>query len=143
MENVDKIVAYTDYKSQNGIYHTKAYIGYDLVCECKVCINDDNDTWSISAWYTGTSYQHHGYGLYTLKATLKLMYLQLGEPERIEYIWNGSNQYVMDWLEEHFSPVCKLPLAVRKYQDADDWDAHIYVLDKESVFRYLNIKEAS
>ena len=64
------------------------------------------------------------------------MLAEKGEPQYFEYVWNGQNQYVMDWLKEHFDPVCKLPLAVQKYSDADDWEAHIYKLNKQKVLDF-------
>ena len=130
-----------EFDTKNRIYITKLHDELKKVCECKVCVNKSHDAWSISAWYTSTSYMHKGYGKETLKHILEDMYEELGIPSKIEYIWNGSNQYVMDWLERNFDPVCKLPLAVLKNQEADDWDAHIYVLNRDKVIKYFNIGE--
>ena len=80
---------------------------------------------------------HQGIGRATLKGVLTEMYHDFGMPKHIEYIWNGAHEYVMDWLKAHFEPVSKLPLAVRKYSDADDWEAHIYRLNVGAVFNYF------
>ena len=128
-----------EYDVRNNIYHTKLYDGCHIVCDCKICANEDNSVWSISAWYTSHSYQHKGYGVQTLAHILSEMREELGMPDKIEYIWNGANQYVMDWLSNHFDPVCKLPLAVQKCDDVDDWTAHMYTINKDKLFEYLHI----
>ena len=123
----------------NGVLTTKLYDGLNIVCECKVCYNVDSDIWTISSWHTSTSYSHKGYGKEVLKHALKFMYDTFMIPDSIEYIWNGVNQYVMDWLERNFEPVCKLPLEAQKYNEIDDWDAHIYRLNRDKVLEYFNI----
>lgn len=65
-----------------------------------------------------------------MKALVEYALAKLGEPETVEYVWNGQNQYVFCWLERHVSPVCKCPMAVQKPQPEDDWDSHVYTLDK-------------
>ncbi len=122
-----------------GIYISKLYIDGNNACECKICINPEKTIWSISSWHTNNRYMHQGYGSQTLKHTLQRMYDDLHEPEQIRYIWNGANQYVMDWLEQNFTPVSLLPIATQKKDDIDDWDAHIYILDKQKVLTYFNI----
>ena len=62
-----------------------------------------------------------------------------GIPAHIEYIWNGQNQYVYDWLKKNFDAVCKCPIAAQKTQPGDDWDSHIYELDCNKVLRFAGI----
>lgn len=124
---------------QSEICAVKGYIGKRGVCRCNVSYKDN--TWRITAWYTDNDFQHRGYGTKALKLALSSIFAQTGVPEVIEYVWNGENQYVFDWLVGHFDPVCKLPLEVRKYSDADDWEAHVYTLNKAKVISFC--KQAS
>ena len=97
--------------------------------------------WTITAWYTKEGYKHKGYGNWLMREAIKSMYQWYGKPKAIEYVWNGANQYVYDWLEKHFDPVCKCPLAVLKTHEDDEWDAHVYMLDVEKFLHYYDIKE--
>ena len=63
------------------------------------------------------------------------------KPDKIEYIWNGANQYVYDWMTHHFDPISKCPIAVQKYASEDDWDSHVYILNVEKVLKYFEIKQ--
>ena len=128
-----------EFKTNINIGITKLYDETNIVCECKVCYNKKNNCWSISAWYTSTSYMRQGYGKRTLKHILECMYEEFGKPDKIEYIWNGANQYVMDWLSKNFDPVSKLPIEVQKNSEVDDWDAHVYVLNRDKVLSYFEI----
>ena len=109
------------------------------VCKCKVTFG--NNMWSISEWYTNSAYQHQGLGVKTLRHTLKKLYEMFGAPGEIRYIWNGDHEYVFNWLQNNFSPVSLLPISVQKYSDADDWSAHIYILDKAKVFKFFRLEE--
>ena len=80
-----------------------------------------------------------GYGKATLKACLDEIYKKHGLPKRIEYIWNGTNSYVLDWLNKHFGAISKCPIAVQKYASEDDWDSHIYILNKDKFLNYFEI----
>jgi hypothetical protein len=60
-------------------------------------------------------------------------------PNHIEYIWNGQNQYVYDWLVKNFDAVCECPIAVQKTQPGDDWDSHIYELDCNKVLSFAGV----
>lgn len=115
----------------------KAIESGDVIGRCMM--SEEKGAWTISEWYVNKEYQGKGIGTSLLDGSLKYMYEKFGEPSKIEYIWNGQNEYVMDWLTEHFSPVSKCPLAVQKTQAADDWDSHVYVLDKDSVLNYFGI----
>ena len=105
---------------------------------CELTINNDlMGKWTITAWYTKKGYGNKGYGTRLMRCAIKQMYEWYGMPTKIEYVWNGANQYVYDWLDRHFNPVCKLPLAVLKTQNEDEWDAHVYILDKEKFMEYF------
>lgn len=54
-------------------------------------------------------------------------------------IWNGYNQYVFDWMTNHFDPVSMLPIEVQKYASGDDWLAHVYRLDTRKFMRYFDV----
>ena len=135
---MDNLVAFTNRNTQ-GIYHTKVYANGQSVSECKICIDDTHTVWSITVWRTHPAFHQKGYGKFALRATIMLLLATYGVPEKIEYIWNGANAYVLDWMKRHFDPVSKLPIAVQKYEAADDWDAHIYILNKQKVLRYFNL----
>lgn len=105
------------------------------ISKCKISFT--SEIWQITEWYTNKEYQHKGYGTDTLKFALKRLFADKGEPREIHYVWNGENAFVFEWLKKHFSPTCLLAMEVRKYLNGDDWRAHIYVLDKGSVMRYM------
>ena len=63
-----------------------------------------------------------------------------GAPDTVEYIWNGANQYVFDWLEENFGALSKCPIAVQKYASDDDWKSHIYILNREKFLKYFGVE---
>ena len=116
------------------MYEANAYLGEDHVCRCDISV--DSGVWQITSWYTEKNFMHRGYGKKTLFHLLSYLRKEFGVPGSIEYVWNGANQYVMDWLKENFAPVSKLPLSVMKYSDVDDWLAHIYILDRDKVMEF-------
>ena len=118
-------------------FHTVAYENEEQLCECRV--NVDGDTWTVSSWYASKGNNNKGYGKATLKACLDEIYKKHGLPKRIEYIWNGTNSYVLDWLNKHFGAISKCPIAVQKYASEDDWDSHIYILNKDKFLNYFEI----
>ena len=118
---------------------TKAYKGKQNACECKISVNPNTNTWTISSWYTEKAFQHKGFGTMTLNACLKDIHKVYDVPERVEYIWNGANKYVLDWLNEHFGAVSKCPIAVQKYANDDDWESHIYVLNTDKFIEYFKL----
>ncbi len=123
----------------NVFFTTKAY-KYDRrfkACECKISVN--TNTWTISSWYTEKAFQHRGFGTLTLQVCLEDISKVYGVPERVEYIWNGANKYVLDWLNEHFGAVSKCPIAVQKYANDDDWESHIYVLNTDKFIEYYKL----
>lgn len=124
-----------------GSFKCVAYLGKTEVCKCQ--INVDENTWTISSWYTVPRYGNKGFGTKTLKELLEVVYSKTGRPERIEYIWNGANSYVYDWLERNFGALSKCPIAIQKTQSDDDWDSHIYYLNVQKTLDYFDLKEAS
>lgn len=108
------------------------------VCKCTVHKNS-NDCFQISSWFTKEGYGHRGIGRATLKKTLQNLYERFGEPVGVQYVWNGANDYVQEWLVEHFDAVCTCPIAVQKYAAEDDWSSHIYDLNKEKVVDYFSL----
>lgn len=111
--------------------------GMDEVSRCSMSV--DGNTWSVSAWYTESEFAGKGFGKKCLESLVQYASSKHGEPEAVEYIWNGQNLYVHDWMERHFSPVSKCPIAVQKYQFEDDWDSHIYKLDVASFLSYFGV----
>ncbi|MCR5249238.1 MAG: hypothetical protein K6E50_01380 [Lachnospiraceae bacterium] len=115
----------------------------DKLCECKIDVDPATKTWTISSWYTTEKHKHHGYGKLTLQECLNAISAVCGMPDTVEYIWNGANQYVFDWLEENFGALSKCPIAVQKYASDDDWESHIYVLNREKFLQYFSLAETA
>ena len=107
------------------------------VCKCKV--DYDTNGWCISSWYTGKEYMHKGFGRKTLASVLADLYELTGKPDQIQYIWNGANDYVGEWLERNFNARSTCPIEVQKSSWDDSWDSHVYVLDVGKVLKYFNI----
>ena len=104
------------------------------ISHCKISTN--NTSWSITEWYTTHNYMHQGYGKIVLRKAVQEL-IKRGKPTEIRYVWNGANEYVMNWLIKHFDPVSILPLAVQKVTQEESWESHIYVLNKEKFLRYF------
>lgn len=104
-------------------------------------LSADNNTWTITGWYVNEKYQNQGLGKQLLLKSFLYLNNLLGTPSKIEYIWNGANEYIMDWLTHNFSPVSMCPINVQKYQADDDWSSHIYILDTNKVLSYFGIKD--
>lgn len=132
-----------DYKHiKNESISCIATIGDKEICNCKIYRKaDQTNTWVIPAWFTEEGYKNQGIGTDILKHGLQNMAQIFGLPDHIEYIWNGLNQYVYDWLEKNFDAVCNCPLAVQKTQSDDDWSSHIYTLDKDKVLEFAGIEK--
>lgn len=125
-------------ESGNGTY--KAIILKDEKNEVSKCVmSADKSNWRISAWYTKEECFGQGLGKKCMKELVHHIYSILGRPECIEYIWNGQNDYVYEWMERHFSPVSKCPIIVQKYQAEDDWDSHVYKLDVNAFLKYFEV----
>ena len=122
---------------EKGFIEYVAKAGDDVICHCEIHKKDDElNTWVIPAWFTEDGYKKRGIGTAVLASALRDMRGAFGIPDQIEYIWNGQNQYVYDWLVKNFDAVCKCPIAVQKTQPGDDWDSHIYELDCNKVLRF-------
>lgn len=121
----------------NEIHKCIATLDSIQVCKCQ--INANVNTWTISAWYTDKNYLNQGIGTKTLTYLLKFLYDKLGMPKNIEYIWNGANEYVYEWIEKNFDAVSNCPIAVQKTQCEDDWNSHIYNLNVEKVIKYFKL----
>lgn len=122
--------------STNNYYKCIGLLNNEEVCKCQ--INIHNSIWTISSWYTNDKYLHMGIGTATLKYLIKYL-KQIKSLEQIEYIWNGTNEYVYKWMKTHFDATCKCPLAVQKTQSEDDWESHIYCLDLQKFLSFFNI----
>lgn len=107
------------------------------ICKCLIYTDRSHKIWTISSWFTKNGYGNHGIGKETMYNTLKHIYDKFGYPNEIKYIWNGTNEYVMDWLAENFDAVCDCPIAVQKTQSDDDWLSHMYTLNTKKVLKYF------
>lgn len=128
-----------EYDFTKGKLNTYMFDGKLRVGHCTISVKEQ--TWTITGWYINDGYQHRGLGKELLSNSLHYLRNNIGYPESVEYIWNGSNEYVMDWLESNFTPISKCPLAVQKYSSDDDWMSHVYVLNKDTFLAYFNIKK--
>lgn len=124
--------------------HGIAYASYEekvqKACVCKVGYGNSGSSWVISSWFTEEAYQNQGLGRMVLQRVLIRLYEKFGEPDTIEYIWNGANGYVLEWMEKHFDAKCLCPLVVQKTQAGDDWLSHVYDLDVGKVLSYFKVK---
>ena len=127
------------YQYLNNKLDTYLYLGEQQIGHSTITVQNDIKTWIISAWYIDKKYQNRGYGKVLLQKSLLILSVQNPIPQNIEYIWNGANQYVMDWLEVNFNPISKCPLAIRKNNMDDDWSSHIYILNRDAVLKYFDI----
>lgn len=111
----------------------------EQVSMCKINVNVINDKvrWEISEFFTEKKFMHQGFGKVTMRHLVQCLINKLGNPSSVEYIWNGANSYVLDWITEEFGAVCQCPIAVQKTQSDDDWSSHIYTLDKDRVLNYF------
>lgn len=125
---------------EKGVIEYIAKAGDDVVCHCEIHKKDNElNTWVIPVWFTEEGYKNRGIGTVVLTSALRDMKTTFGVPDHIEYIWNGQNQYVYDWLKKNFDAVCKCPIAVQKTQPGDDWESHIYELNCNKVLRFAGV----
>lgn len=125
--------------SGDGYVSTASIIENNIpIARCLVYASDDkHSVWKISIWKVREDMQRRGYGKKLLKAALEQLRSRVGIPTEVIYLWNGSNQYVMDWMMRHFEPVCMGDIAAIKYQADDDWESHMYKLNVKLLFKYL------
>lgn len=126
------------FKNDNGTCSAALDINGENVCLCKIDYSADS-TWTVSSWYTEKSFCNKGYGRKTMEFLLRNMVSLLGLPSEVNYIWNGKNQYVFDWMERNFDAVSSCPLAVQKNQSDDDWESHVYVLSRNKFLSYFEL----
>lgn len=124
-------------KIDNAIWCVASSQEVEEICICKVYMDNKHKVWTISSWYTKEEYKNKGIGKKTLAKIINHLYVVYGKPEKIEYVWNGTNEYVYDWMVKHFDAVCKCPIWVQKTQTEDDWESHVYVLDVDKVLEYF------
>lgn len=117
-----------------------ALIENEIVCSCKVNIDMVDSIWTIVSWFTSENLQGQGIGKQTLAKALSKLYETTGNPKEIKYIWNGTNDYVLEWMERHFDAKCSCPMAIQKKQADDDWESHIYNLNVDKTLDYFEIK---
>lgn len=113
----------------------------ESICKCRIQVDKKEQKWTISSWFTKSGYGNKGYGKKTMKAAMEYVFRLYGFPQKVEYIWNGANEYVLNWLEENFDAVCNCPIAVQKTQADDDWDSHEYDLNVQKVMQYFGVHE--
>ena len=111
----------------------------EVVCTCEISVNKSEKLWNITSWFTKNEFKNRGFGKDTMKKSMGYCMETYGSPEYIQYTWNGSNSYVLDWIESHFDAICTCPIAVQKTQADDDWSSHIYDLNKDKVLEYFGL----
>ena len=121
----------------NFISQVSGFLESIPVTESQVNVDTKKSCFSISYWHTKQGYQKHGYGVETLKKNLENLVSVFGIPENFEYIWNGANQYVLDWLINNFDAKPVESLAIAKYEAGESWEGHVYVLNREKVVRFF------
>lgn len=121
------------------LFTTVAYntVSGKRICECKISINYNTGALTITSWFTAEDECNKGYGKKTLKIALQRALDWYGEPDIIEYVWNGLNSYVLHWLERNFGAISRCPVATQKYRSDDDWESHIYTLNKKKFLQYF------
>jgi len=127
------MVILQDFNESLQILNTILIIDNDVVSECKVCIDRNTKLWNIIYWHTKKEYIHKGYGKLVLSKSLKGLKEKFGKPIRIEYIWNGVNYYVYEWLNKNFSPICTHIYGTGEIQMKS------YSLDIDSVVEFFGI----
>ena len=119
---------------------TYAKYNGEAIGHCSISANSNKD-WMISEWFVDDNFQKQGIGRELFKRSCECLVENFGYPDKIEYIWNGTNQYVFDWLQKNFAPVSMCPISVQKYSSDDDWLSHVYALDKDTFLEYFGISE--
>lgn len=129
-------------KDRDGHVECRRMHDTEEICRCEVSVDMVEGILNISSWFTDPEYMNRGYGRQTLKKALEYCQHEYGLPGTITYTWNGKNIYVLDWMVKHFGAVCTCPIAVQKTQPDDDWDSHIYELDRAKVLEYFGLQDA-
>ena len=79
-------------KGMKAILH----IDGELVNTCEVNVSKGCVT--VVSWFTEEKFKHHGYGKETLGLLLRDVCREFGIPTSVKYVWNGENQYVLNFL---------------------------------------------
>ena len=109
------------------VYEIENYYG-----ECKISVT--GKIWTISSWHVKETHRHKGIGKSLLSDSVNSLLRAYGNPDEVRYIWNGQNKYVYSWLER-FNAKCLAGINIQK-NNTDDWESHVYVLDKEKFLLY-------
>ena len=79
------------------------------VSTCTLSISVNERKWEVSYRNTCDGYKHLGYGKSSMGRVLEKAMEIYGMPEHIHYIWNGANEYVLEWMEKYFDAKCSCP----------------------------------
>ena len=115
---------------KNMIYKLEYNFG-----DCKISV--DGNVWTISSWHVSEEFRNSGLGTRMLKSLVLEIIEKAGEPDEVRYIWNGQNAYVKKWLDR-FDARCMVDVNVAKKCPDDDWESHMYVLNKELFLEYCS-----
>ncbi|MCI8352055.1 MAG: N-acetyltransferase [Clostridia bacterium] len=129
-----------DLRTLKGYVECYAFLEKEKVCSCKVDIDTKDNIWTIVSWFTNEKLQGQGIGKRTLAKALYKLYEMNGVPKEIEYNWNGSNSYVLEWMEKHFDAKCFCSIEILKEYAGDCWDSHRYNLNVCKVLDYFGIE---
>ena len=130
-ENIRKI------DQENYILTCIGTLEQKQITESLISVNTKQKVMTISSWHTEEKYQHHGYGTENLKEIVKNAVYCFGNPEKVKYIWNGANEYVLEWLKDNFDARCLEDINVIKNSVEDSWNNHIYILDTKKFLDYF------
>lgn len=123
--------------AESSMINSVLWAGENVIGRCS--ISEEDSVFTISAWYVDKEYQNKGLGRKLLFDTFDKFESDRGTPLQIQYNWNGTNNYVFDWLSENFAPLSMCPISVLKYEDiypADVPEGHLYKLDREAFLTY-------
>lgn len=119
-------------------YTGQIYDGYTEIGHARVI--SEGSKWTITQWYINSDYMKKGYGRLLMRSVLRSMCNETDiRPTEVEYIWNGVNKYVHEWLERNFNATCKVNEWASKGSAEDDWSNHIYRLDANLFRNYFEL----
>lgn len=137
--NKDSVYFHTTNSNNRVVSEALSNQTHKPIGHITISVNTKKNSWMISEWFVDKEYQNRGIGKNLFKQSLNYLNQHFPLPSKVEYIWNGANQYVFDWLQKNFAPVSQCPIFVQKYCTEDDWSSHIYTLDVRAVFSYFEI----
>ena len=120
---INEIIYNISYSSTKLRYNIKCSAVYNdiEICECELYTDKEYTFWTIHYWHVNDGYGKNGIGTKTMRELISHTYNTHGIPEKIEYVWNGENSYVFDWIYKNFDAVCLCPITVQKTHPEDDW----------------------